>query len=181
LVVGLCCFVVVGLMVDSRSARSASVSETSLSAPVASSALRVNLSSSSESRSSSRLELLHDKPIASATASLSALSISTPHARTIWMEVTAYCGCKKCCGPRACGLTASGRSTAYNGGLFVAADTRLLPFETQLKIPGYAGDMPVEVIDRGRAIRGEHIDVFFPTHAQAVAWGRRWLPVTIVE
>ncbi len=97
------------------------------------------------------------------------------------MEVTAYCGCKKCCGPRACGITASGRSTVYNGGLFVAADTKLLPFETQLKIPGYAAGQPVEVIDRGRAIKGHRIDVFFPTHDQAIAWGRRWLPVTIVE
>jgi 3D (Asp-Asp-Asp) domain-containing protein len=128
-------------------------------------------------------ELLHDTTTTPAIITMAAPVIagSTLQARTIWMEVTAYCGCKKCCGPRACGLTASGRSTAYNGGLFVAADTRLLPFETQLKIPGYAGDLPVEVIDRGRAIRGQHIDVFFPTHSQAVAWGRRWLPVTIVE
>jgi 3D (Asp-Asp-Asp) domain-containing protein len=154
---------------------------TSLSSSVISLVPQKNLSSAIESRLSSQPELLHDEPIASATKAISAVSGSTRHARTIWMEVTAYCGCKKCCGPRACGLTASGRSTAYNGGLFVAADTHLLPFETQLKIPGYAGDLPVEVIDRGRAIRGQHIDVFFPTHDQALAWGRRWLPVTIVE
>jgi len=97
------------------------------------------------------------------------------------MEVTAYCGCKKCCGPGACGNTASGRSIAYNGGLFVAADTDLLPFGTQLKIPGYAGDQPVEVIDRGSAIKGHHIDVFFASHEEAKAWGRRWMAVTIVE
>ena len=88
------------------------------------------------------LELMHDvtaTPAVPAAAQFSAAG-SNLHARTIWMEVTAYCGCKKCCGPRACGQTASGRSIAYNGGLFVAADTNLLPFETQLKIPGYAGN-----------------------------------------
>ena len=83
--------------------------------------------------------------------------------------------------PRASGQTASGRSIAYNGGQFVAADTNLLPFETQLKIPGYAGGLPVEVIDRGRAIKGQRIDLFFPTHDQAIAWGRKWLAVTVIE
>jgi 3D (Asp-Asp-Asp) domain-containing protein len=106
---------------------------------------------------------------------------SGPRVRTIWMQVTAYCGCKKCCGPNACGITASGRSTGYNGGLFVAADTTLLPFNTQLKIPGYAAGEVVEVIDRGSAIKGNHLDVFFSNHDQALAWGRRWVAVVVVE
>jgi len=100
---------------------------------------------------------------------------------TIWVQVTAYCSCKKCCGPLARGITASGRSVQYNGGLFVAADTKLLPFGTRLIVPGYAGDQPVEVIDRGGAIRGHHIDVFFPTHEQAKAWGVRWMQITVVD
>jgi 3D (Asp-Asp-Asp) domain-containing protein len=179
---GFWCFVIVGLMVDSRSARSASVSAGDL--PSAFFATVIKAPGPIETPSADRsVELLHDVTATPAmpAAALSDVPGSNPHARTIWMEVTAYCGCRKCCGPRACGLTASGRSIAYNGGLFVAADTNLLPFETQLKIPGYAGNQAVEVIDRGRAIKGQHIDVFFPTHEQALAWGRRWLPVTIVE
>jgi 3D (Asp-Asp-Asp) domain-containing protein len=95
--------------------------------------------------------------------------------------VTAYCGCPKCCGPNARGLTASGRSISYNGGQFVAADTKLFRFGTQLRIPGYSSAEPVEVIDRGGAIKGYHIDVYFPTHDQAKAWGRKWLAVTVIE
>src|SRR3954469_5747474 len=38
--------------------------------------------------------------------------------RTIRMQVTAYCACKKCCGRSASGLTASGRRVSYNGGAF---------------------------------------------------------------
>jgi 3D (Asp-Asp-Asp) domain-containing protein len=109
------------------------------------------------------------------TASLDA------HKKTVWLEVTAYCGCAKCCGPHAQGLTASGRSIAYNGGQFVAADKKLFKFGTRLSIPGYAGGQPVEVIDRGGAIKGYHIDVFFPTHEQAKQWGRKWIAVTIEE
>lgn len=170
---GLCCFVVVALTVDSRSARSAALwASSEQSQPARAVTDHAN-------------ELLHDAAIVStplvAVPAPRESSDSGPRTRTIWMEVTAYCGCKKCCGPRACGQTASGRTTVYNGGLFVAADTSLLPFETQLKIPGYAGGLPVEVIDRGRAIKGHRIDVFFATHEQATNWGRKWLPVTVVE
>ena len=96
------------------------------------------------------------------------------------MEVTAYCPCKKCCGPRAQGLTASGRPVSFNGGRFVAAD-RSLSFNTKLLIPGYADGQAVPVLDRGGAIKGNKLDVYFPTHEQAKEWGRRWVQVTVLE
>ena len=68
----------------------------------------------------------------------------SPETRVITMEVTAYCPCKKCCGPKAQGITASGRRVSHNDGLFVAADTRLLPFHTKLLIPGYANGSAVQ-------------------------------------
>ena len=104
-----------------------------------------------------------------------------PEPRKILMEVTAYCPCPRCCGPRAQGITASGRRVSYNGGKFVAADTRLLKFNTKLRIPGYANNTPVEVIDRGGAIKGQKLDVYFPTHQEARKWGRQKLWVTVVE
>ena len=107
--------------------------------------------------------------------------IAHDHSKLVWMTVTAYCGCTKCCGPKARGLTASGRSIAYNGGQFVAADTKLFKFGTQLQIPGYAGGQPVEVIDRGAAIKGNHIDLFFSSHDAARQWGKKWMAVTVVE
>jgi 3D (Asp-Asp-Asp) domain-containing protein len=97
------------------------------------------------------------------------------------MEVTAYCPCKKCCGSNARGITASGLKVTHNAGLFVAADTTLLPFHTRLIIPGYAGGRSVPVLDRGGAIKGNRIDVFFPTHEQARKWGRRIVEVTVVD
>jgi 3D (Asp-Asp-Asp) domain-containing protein len=100
--------------------------------------------------------------------------------KVIWMEVTAYCGCKKCCGPNACGITASGRPISFNNAQFIAADTSVLPFFTRVIIPGYADEQPVPVIDRGSAIKGNHIDVFFPDHETAVAWGKRRIAVTVL-
>ena len=100
--------------------------------------------------------------------------------RTVRMEVTAYCPCTRCCGPAAQGITANGQRISYNGGKFVAADTDFLPFGTRLQIPGY-DSAPVEVIDRGGAIKGRKLDVFFPTHDQALEWGRRTIDVTVID
>ena len=97
----------------------------------------------------------------------------------IWMEVTAYCPCKVCCGLRAHGVTASGKSVRHNGGRFVAADTDVLPFGTRVSIPGYHDGKPVPVIDTGSAISGHRLDVFFSNHATAEAWGRRMLRVRV--
>ena len=102
-----------------------------------------------------------------------------PRTRVIRMLVTAYCPCRKCCGHHADGKTASGESIYANGGMFVAADTRLLPFDTQISIPGYYEGRPVPVLDRGGRIKGRRIDVFFYTHWVAKQWGARWVDVTV--
>ena len=93
------------------------------------------------------------------------------------MLVTAYCPCPICCGPNAQGITASGRPVSANGGKFVAAD-RAVPFGTMLVIPGYNDGRPVEVLDRGGAIKGDHLDVYFPTHEEALQWGKQYLMVS---
>ena len=101
--------------------------------------------------------------------------------RVVWMEVTAYCPCKKCCGPQAQGLTASGKRINFNDGLFVAADKNVFDFHTKLKIPGYGNGQAVPVLDRGGAIKGNKLDVFFRSHAEALKWGRQRIAVTVVE
>ena len=110
-----------------------------------------------------------------------AATTAAPRTHVLRMEVTAYCPCTKCCGPRAQGITASGKTVDYNGGKFVAADTKVLPFGRKLVIPGYADNAPVEVIDRGGAIKGLKLDLYFPTHAEALLWGRQHVDVTVYE
>jgi 3D (Asp-Asp-Asp) domain-containing protein len=101
------------------------------------------------------------------------VTVAVARGETRMMTVTAYCPCAKCCGAGACGLTASGERAAVG---LVAADWSVLPRGTRLIIPGYGA---ARVADRGGAIKGNHIDVFFTTHAQARAWGVRKLAVTI--
>ena len=86
--------------------------------------------------------------------------------------VTAYCPCHRCCGPKAQGITASSKRARFG---MCAADLSV-PFGTVFLVPGY-GRAIVE--DRGSAIRGRKIDVFFPSHKQALNWGRRHLQVEV--
>lgn len=100
--------------------------------------------------------------------------------KKVRMLVTAYSPDARSCGEHADGITASGYSVYTNGMKLVAAD-KSLPFGTVLTIPGYDNGYPVPVLDRGGAIKGRRLDVLFPTHEEALEWGKRWVEVTIWE
>jgi len=108
------------------------------------------------------------------------------------MLTTAYCDCKKCCGwkrnwllrpvaasgpnkgkRKRVGITASGEKATRGT---IAADTSRYPFGTIMCVPGYGYG---RVEDRGGAIQGDHIDLFFKRHKDAVRWGRQWKTVRI--
>jgi 3D (Asp-Asp-Asp) domain-containing protein len=109
------------------------------------------------------------------------VEVTKRKSHVVTMEVTGYCSCKKCCGEQAAGITASGKKVSYNRGRFVAADTRILPFGTKVSIPGYHEGVAVEVIDRGGAIKGNKLDLYFPTHQAALNWGRRMVKVRVFD
>lgn len=100
--------------------------------------------------------------------------------RRALMNTSGYCPCSRCCGPNAHGITASGRPVSANSGRFAAAD-RAIPFGAMLSIPGYHGGRAVPVLDRGGAIKGNRLDLFFPSHRAALRWGRRQVAVTIIK
>jgi 3D (Asp-Asp-Asp) domain-containing protein len=113
------------------------------------------------------------------------------------MEVTGYCNCGVCCSwdrgwlgigspvvssgpnkgrPKAVGVTASGTRASYGT---IAADTAVLPFGSVVFVPGYGYG---RVEDRGGAIKGRCLDLWFSSHEEATRWGRKrmkvrvWLP-----
>lgn len=77
--------------------------------------------------------------------------------------------------PKKVGITASGTKA---GKGTIAADIRRYPYGTKMHVPGYGWGT---VEDRGSAIVGDHIDVFFPDHDDAMAWGKKYLDVTIIK
>jgi 3D (Asp-Asp-Asp) domain-containing protein len=73
--------------------------------------------------------------------------------------------------PKKVGVTARGTKARHGT---VAADPAVFPFGTRLEIPGYGTGV---VEDTGGAIKGRHIDIWFSSHDEARAWGKRWLDI----
>jgi len=71
------------------------------------------------------------------------------------------------------GSTASGLPVGYG---VAAVDPSVIPLGTRFHVPGY-GD--AVAADTGGAVRGAMIDLWFPTLAEARAWGRRSVLITI--
>lgn len=84
-------------------------------------------------------------------------------------KITAYCGCAKCCG-KTDGITASG--THVTAGRTIAAPPEI-PFGTQIIINGHT----YTVEDRGGAIRGNRIDIYFETHEEALKFGVQYVEI----
>lgn len=82
------------------------------------------------------------------------------------MEATAYSGD---------GITASG--TATRKGI-IAVDPRIIPIGTNVYVQGYGYAIAA---DTGGAIKGNIIDLFFPSNADAQSWGRRSVNVYILK
>lgn len=97
------------------------------------------------------------------------------------MLTTAYSPDSRSCGKWADGYTASGYSVWTNGMKLVAADTSVLPFGSLVSIPGYNGGRPVPVLDRGGKIKGNRLDLLYPTHDIALQWGAQRLTVDVWE
>ena len=90
--------------------------------------------------------------------------------------ITAYCTCRVCCGVYSGGnRTASG--TVPTSNRTIAVDTSVIPFNTRVVINGqvYVAE------DRGGAIKGKRIDMFFMTHKEALRWGRRTMEVYLAK
>jgi len=94
--------------------------------------------------------------------------------RVLMMEATAYCSCAKCCG-KSNGITATG---AQASSRTIAADWNVLPPGTEVHIEGI-GYRVVE--DRGGGIKGNKLDVWFPSHQEAWKYGRRQVKVRVLE
>ena len=71
------------------------------------------------------------------------------------------------------GTTATGLPVGHG---IVAVDPSVIPLGTRLSVPGY-GD--AVAADTGSAIQGAVIDLWFPTVAEAHAWGRRTVTITV--
>jgi 3D (Asp-Asp-Asp) domain-containing protein len=88
-------------------------------------------------------------------------------------KATAYCSCKKCCdkdpSDKWYGITATGKKARWGT---VAVDKRVVKLGSKLRIKGFPNTI-FRAEDVGGAIKGKHIDVWFPSHREALKFGVR--------
>ena len=86
-------------------------------------------------------------------------------------KATAYCSCKKCCdkdpSDKWYGITASGKKAKWGT---IAVDRKVIKLGSTLRIKGFPNTI-FRAEDVGGAIKGRHIDVWFPSHREALKFG----------
>ena len=94
--------------------------------------------------------------------------------------VTSYCSCRICCGaysPEVTGRPAhTATGTEPQEGRTIAVDPSVIPYGSHVVIEGF-GTYIAE--DCGGGVKGNHIDMYFENHEDAIKFGRRQLYVTI--
>ena len=84
-------------------------------------------------------------------------------------KVTAYCACEKCCGKWADGITASGHR--------LVGDEKVIAAPIEFK---FGTIMDVEQYGVGVVLdRCDGIDVYFPSHQEALEWGIKEVEVRV--
>ena len=101
-------------------------------------------------------------------------------------KLTAYCSCEKCCGYWATvrpkdedgnPIVYTANKSIAKQGVTVAADTSVLPFGTVLLID----DREYIVQDVGGGVKGNHIDVYFESHEEALQFGVQYKEIFLKE
>jgi 3D (Asp-Asp-Asp) domain-containing protein len=89
-------------------------------------------------------------------------------------KVTAYCHCVRCCG-KSDGITASG--TKVKEGRTIAVDPDVIPLGSKVELNGntYIAE------DIGGAVKGNHIDLYFNSHEEALKWGVQYKKIYLME
>jgi 3D (Asp-Asp-Asp) domain-containing protein len=90
---------------------------------------------------------------------------------------TAYCSCVKCCNKnrsdKCYGITATGKVAQWGT---VAVDRNVIKLGSRLRIEGFP-NTTFRAEDVGGAIKGNHIDIWFQSHKQALKFGVRKMVV----
>lgn len=96
--------------------------------------------------------------------------------KSLVVEASGYIAlCKEGC----TGITATGMNLKDNPhAKVIAVDPRVIPLGTKVYIPGYGYAVAA---DTGGAIKGNKIDLHFPTEQAARQWGRKNVTIEIIS
>ncbi len=108
------------------------------------------------------------------TIAILTLMVNQPLVSNLEADVftaTAYCSCEKCCDKKPSdkwyGITATGKHAKWGT---VAVDRKVIKLGSRLRLEGFP-NTTFRAEDVGSAINGNHIDIWFPSHKQALKFG----------
>ncbi|MCH4168259.1 MAG: 3D domain-containing protein [Streptococcaceae bacterium] len=148
---------------SSASATQSTSSQSSTQAGSSSTTTSQSTSSSEEQTSSTE----------SSSTNSSSSSSSSSQGQTLQMSSTAYSYAQEGMGY----ITATGINLKENPNV-IAVDPSVIPLGSVVQVSGYGYAIAA---DTGGAIKGNIIDVHFPTTQQCINWGRRSVTVTIMS
>ena len=91
------------------------------------------------------------------------------------VEATGYANVEECCYPYFDGKTATGRDANLPG---VSVDPKVIPYGSYVEIKGLGKFL---ADDCGALIKGNKIDIRFPTYEEAINWGRKTIKVKVAQ
>jgi 3D (Asp-Asp-Asp) domain-containing protein len=72
-------------------------------------------------------------------------------------------------------LTSRGTGVAYGT---IAVDPKIIPYYSKIYVPGYGWG---RALDTGGRIKGNKIDIWFPTYRECRQWGRRYVKIKVYK
>jgi len=117
------------------------------------------------------------------------LEETTKKETSFWV-ITGYCSCAECCGEYSYGrpIDENGNEIVYGASgrqlvpYYSCACDSSIPFGTIMRVCfENGGEIVVEVMDRGGAVNGNHIDLYCYDHEQALSIGKQTVEVEIIE
>ncbi len=104
-----------------------------------------------------------------------ATNVNAAGGKEIYMSSTAYtASCNGCSGVTATGLNLKNNPNAK----VIAVDPSVIPLGSKVYVEGYGYAVAA---DKGGAIKGHKIDVFFPSTSDAYRWGVKKVKVRIIN
>ena len=132
------------------------------------------------------LRIVYESTTIKATETNTSKYEEDKYGKYYWFKAscTAYCSCEKCCGKYAANrqrdennepivLTASGSRAKSKYTISMSSN---FEFGTKVYIDGIG---LCEVMDRGSAVKGNVIDIYFDSHEEALNFGRHTINVKI--
>ena len=119
--------------------------------------------------------VVNSKPVAKKVAKTPSRSSEDNVVKEFTVNASAYtASCNGCSG-----ITSTGINLKRNpDAKVIAVDPSIIPLGTKVYVEGYGYAIAADI---GGSIKGNKIDLFFPTKAEAYQWGRKSVKIKILK